>query len=90
MPQFIVKQPNGKYAIFSTVVDNFVAYDYTEAEIIAHYEQKAKDDARLVAERGLNRADSDPDALGRCLATIEAIHGKGEAKSMSALMGMKG
>ena len=29
MPSRVVKQPNGKYAIFSTVVEDFVAYDCT-------------------------------------------------------------
>lgn len=32
MPSRIVKQPNGLYACFSTIVDNFTAYGMTQTE----------------------------------------------------------
>lgn len=31
MPHCFVKQPNGKYAIWSTIVDDFIGLDYTAA-----------------------------------------------------------
>jgi hypothetical protein len=34
MPSFVVKQPNGNYALFSTVCDAFTWLDCTEAEMI--------------------------------------------------------
>ena len=43
MGQQIIKQPNGYYAVFSSVVDNFVILDATPQEIIDEwidYERK--------------------------------------------------
>jgi len=37
MAQQIVKQPDGKYAVWSTVVDDFVVSDATKGEIIGRY-----------------------------------------------------
>jgi hypothetical protein len=34
MGRQIIKQPNGKFCIFSSIVDNVVAYDCTKEEII--------------------------------------------------------
>ena len=34
MPHYFVKQPDNKYAIFSTVVDDFVCFDCTAKEAI--------------------------------------------------------
>lgn len=36
MPTYIVKQPNGRLAAFSTVTDSFVAVDMTEEESVAY------------------------------------------------------
>ena len=41
----IIQQPNGKFAIFSTVVDAFTVYDATEEEIIQEFGDKARQDA---------------------------------------------
>lgn len=36
MPHYFVKQPNGKYAIYSTIVDDFLLFDATQQEAIDH------------------------------------------------------
>jgi len=36
MGQQIIKQPNGKYAVWSSVVDNFIIVDATPEEIIEY------------------------------------------------------
>ena len=33
MGRIIVTQPNGKHAIFSTIIDDFIVYDATKAEL---------------------------------------------------------
>lgn len=43
MARSIVKQPNGLYAVFSSVVDDFVATDATEEELIEMLIQEQKD-----------------------------------------------
>ena len=41
MGRQIIKQPNGKYCIFSTVVDNVIYYDCTPEKIIEHWTKEA-------------------------------------------------
>lgn len=38
MPKCIVLQPNGKYAIWSSVVDDFTGFDYTRDELLQDHE----------------------------------------------------
>ena len=44
MGQQIIKQPNGKYCLFSSVVDNVTYYDMTKEEILEVWTEKAKKD----------------------------------------------
>lgn len=46
MPEQILKQPNGKYALWTSVVDDFIAYDCTRQEIIRLYARRAASRAR--------------------------------------------
>jgi hypothetical protein len=41
----IIKQPNGKYCVFSTVVDNVILKDATRQELMEYYGDKAKREA---------------------------------------------
>jgi len=43
MGRQIVKQPNGKYAIWSTVVDNFIGVNYSKEDII---EKRIKEESK--------------------------------------------
>lgn len=36
MPWEIVKQPNNKYAVFSTVVDNFIVINASRGEVVSY------------------------------------------------------
>lgn len=51
MGQQIIKQPNGKYAVFSSVVDAFVLLDAEQPEVFEHF----IDAARRQAERDVAR-----------------------------------
>jgi len=44
MGQQIIKQPNGKCCLFSSVVDNVTYYDMTKKEIVEVWTEKAKKD----------------------------------------------
>lgn len=51
MGQQIIKQPNGKYAVFSSVVDGFVLLDATKQEVVEHFmESHRRDTERRVGE----------------------------------------
>jgi hypothetical protein len=60
MPRRVIKQPNGKLAIFSTIVDHVVYYDCTpdEAiELIIQEDRLCPDDARVKVQRGIDDLD---------------------------------
>lgn len=48
MGQQVIKQPNGKLAVFSTGTDTWVFWDATADELIEHYKEEA---ARTAEQR---------------------------------------
>jgi hypothetical protein len=56
----IIKQPDGLYAVFSSVVDSWILYDATRQDIIGYYVEKAKEDAEDRTTRTLDLVDEDP------------------------------
>ena len=54
MPHYLVRQPNGLYAEFSTIVDAFTIVDMTEANALEHYsELMGHEDAEAKVRRGV-------------------------------------
>lgn len=84
MPTMVVIQPNGLFARFSSVVDNFTHYNYMEDEIIKLYIDIAVEDARREAQKrateAIAAARKDPTRYERVLKTIANVHGVEEAK----------
>ncbi|HEX4334637.1 MAG TPA: hypothetical protein VH062_01920 [Polyangiaceae bacterium] len=88
MPSFFVKQPDGRLARFSSVVDDFVAFDMTaeEAEqlILDELVEVARATAKAAVKRGIDDelprhhgVYGDGQARWRdALETVESIHGK--------------
>lgn len=75
----IVKQPNGKYAIWSTICDNFIATDCSREELIE--ELVADERARITIEvddfiSGKKPRTQFSMSFEECLETIEAVHGE--------------
>ncbi len=64
MSDRVFKQPNGNYAIFSSVVDGFTLYDATADDIIEHYVKLATEEARGMARRALDRANGHTFMIG--------------------------
>lgn len=77
MVRGVVKQPNGLYAIFSSICDDFTLMDATREDILEELVFRNGANADLKA---LDRADEDSgDGLNRwrsCLSTIEAVHSR--------------
>jgi len=48
MGKQIIKQPNGKFALWSTIIDHFICYDCTEEDLVKFqlqdYEKKIRED----------------------------------------------
>ncbi len=43
----IIKQPNGKFCIFSSFSDDFILTDATEKEIYAFFDRRARERVRI-------------------------------------------
>ena len=54
-----VKQPNGKYAVFSTVSDGPICYDADESEIEELFVEDAIERAKESAARAIKRANGE-------------------------------
>ena len=91
MPRRVVRQPNGLFAMFSTIVDDFVIYGMSEEQA---YQECHRDmgvlEARAKVLRGMNDEDEGGrkgDGLSRwrdCLDTIRIVHGGKAAREREA------
>lgn len=75
----MVVQPNGKYARFSEVVDNFTDYDMTREEAFVLCRDAAGVD---VAKYKLDQAEKNPERFAEEIAWIKEVHGEQEAESV--------
>lgn len=76
MPPYIVKQPNGKFARFSTIVDHFT-----------HYDMLNPTDAGDGFYGEANRFG--PQTFKEALETVFLVHGPGEYNATRKWFGMK-
>ena len=72
----IVVQPNGKYAKFSDVVDNFTDYDMTKDEAFELCRDAAGVDT---ARYKIEQAEKNPGRFDSAIDTIMNVHGHEEA-----------
>lgn len=68
----IVKQPNGKYARFSEVVDDFTDYDMTSMEALDLCEKLAGKETGAVK---FARSHVGPSRFEEAIETIREVHG---------------
>jgi hypothetical protein len=95
MPVRFVNQPDGKLALFSTVIDDFTHYDMDEAEALEYGTEqwgRATAEAKIKSGRadGLEHGPGPGDGLGRwreSLTAIAAQHGMDGLKETLADIG---
>jgi hypothetical protein len=56
----VIKQPDGLYAVFSSVVDSWILYDCTRQDVIDYYVKQAAKDAKRNTARILDAIEEDP------------------------------
>lgn len=85
MPSYVALQPNGKLAVFSSIVDDFTVLDATEEQLIDYFlDHMGRKDAREKVQRGLNDEAIEPGEkmhppLHRwkeSLDTMRVVHGR--------------
>jgi predicted DNA-binding protein YlxM (UPF0122 family) len=93
MGKQIVKQPNGKFAIWSSVIDDFVFVDASVDEIIedmvASSRRQIDEHVRKVVdmlERGEKPCHQFTKSFAECVDLIKTVHGEGSV-SLSILNG---
>lgn len=86
MGRQIVKQPNGKYAIWSSILDNFVLYDCTREDLTKEFVKNTEvlksesiDEILAKLELGEKPYHQCTMTLEEMFKTIEKVHGIEEA-----------
>jgi ADP-ribosylglycohydrolase len=79
----IIKQSNGKYAIFSSIVDDFILANVTPEEIIEYYIKRESEDIRKRINKTIDQLNSGEKpyyqftmTLEEALDTIKDVHGE--------------
>lgn len=91
MSHQIIKQPNGRYSIWSTVVDHFVFVDGTPEEMIEYYCQKEREGIKRSVNERVKELESGATPYGQFTmdwdeAVEEAISCHGEDDNVIRLM----
>lgn len=85
MTNIVVKSPDGKYCIFSTVVDNFIWWDMNKQDIEDFFVEITKKEAIETAKRRIETADNS-DLYQIKLELIGDIHGLPERKKVEIVI----
>lgn len=93
MGKQIVKQPNGKYCIFSTVVDNLTHTNLTANEIIKEYQNQYGIFGKEKAEKIINQLENNEKpyfqfnySIEEILEIIKLNHGNDTAEKILQLI----
>ena len=86
----IIKQPNGKFAVFSSIVDDFIMYEATREDIIELELEDSKERITREVDRVLEELKStNPRPYYQftrtwedALQTIKEVHGKKHVKQI--------
>jgi hypothetical protein len=79
----IIKQPNGKFCIFSSICDNVTSYNCTEEEIVNELVEDARKDIERKVKGIIEKLNEGGEpyyqftmSYEKMLQTIEEVHGK--------------
>ena len=93
MAQQIIKQPNGKYCLFSTIVDNVTHYNMSKEEIVEAWTEHAKKEFERKVAAITEKLDGDEKPYFQftlsyedMLKTIVDIHSDSEMKEIKELI----
>lgn len=93
MGRVIVKQPNGLWAVFSTVADDFIYVDLPDLE---SYIQEERKDAADATEKNIRDMQAQIEKFGSfwmtyedCMETVKMVHGAKKARELRKSMSAK-
>ena len=84
----IVKHKNGRYSVYSGIVDNFTSINITKEEYIEIRKKDLERDLMLEVEGLFDRIDKHPElyTMGDKLKLIECLHGKEEREKVEKFL----
>lgn len=93
MGQQIIKQPNGKYCLFSSIVDSVTYYNMSAEEIVEvwtndakkEYERKVKEVIETLEEGG-KPYHQFTQTYEDCIETIIEVHGEAEGENVRTMI----
>jgi hypothetical protein len=71
MANQIIKQPNGKYAIWSSVVDGFILCNLDSFELFDYFDQEARSETRRKVNEILTKLENDEKPYAQFTMTWE-------------------
>lgn len=84
----IVKHKNGRYSVYSRIVDNFTAINITKEEYIELRKKELERELMLEVEGLFDRIDKHSElyTIDGKLELIEALHGKEKRKKIEKFL----
>ena len=76
MAERIVVKPNGLFAEFSEIVDDFIHFNMTEEEVYEIYRLRAIEESKRTVAFKISTAKHDMNRWQEALDIIEEIHGE--------------
>jgi hypothetical protein len=93
MSRQIIRQPNGKYCIFSSIVDNVTHYDMSVEDIIEEWANESKnkivEDVKNIVSKLENNEQpyyQFTQSFDDMLSLIKEIHGENESDKIKSLI----
>ncbi len=74
MGKQIIKQSDGKYCIWSTIVDDILFYDMTKKEVYDHFKQCAIKDAIAMIDKSFDNLERGSIDLNPYKISLERAH----------------
>ena len=94
MGRQIIKQPNGKFCVFSSIVDNIISYDMTEEDIINEFVAESREDIERRVKEIISQLNNNEKpyyqfthSYEEMLKTIKNFHGEEEADEVRKAFG---
>lgn len=89
MGRQIVKQPNGKYCLFSSVVDSVTYYNMSAEEIVEVWTEEAKKEYERKVKEVIEQLEAGgkpyyqfTKTFDECIQTIKEVHGEAEGENV--------
>lgn len=81
----IVKMPNGKYGVFSSIVDAFTMVDCSAKDIIEDWLMDSRD--RITRQVNRQISEAKPDDFMECVFIVASVHGPEGLAKLAEFLG---